>query len=241
MKISTSNSFFGTSDISVSGTIIDGDGTDLTDPDFSFKVIFGGSSGQIDVANNGSFSDYLAVHGIYTPNFGTYRAMVYDGATLVFDEVTSANSLFIPRGSSSDTWRVEFSEYIGSISVAYVAAGFSTDVPRMGIRGNQLMPYDGLNLEAAFRVNQLAQPTNVVYKNKSPRVSLRVPDSPTEWTKGDFQSILNLYKLTGVISVLDFDDDSKTASAGYDISAQVRTHPSTLLVQNVQLTYSVAQ
>lgn len=241
MKKAISNAYFGSSNITPSGTIIDGSATDLTDTDFSFKVVFGGSTGTINVAATGAYSEYLGIHGIFTPNFGTVRVRVLSGASEVFNEVISGNSLVIPRTSSNATWTIQLSEYVGLVSISYVAAGFLTEVPRNGLRGGQLLPYDGLNLETAFRINQLAQPTNVVYRNKAPTDSFTIPDAPNSWIDGDYQQILSLYRLTGIVSVLDDDNDPKRSYAGYDMTSQVRTHPSTLSVRNVNFTYKVAQ
>lgn len=241
MKKATSNAFYLSSDITPSGTIIEGSGTDLTDPDFSFKVVFGGTSATIDVASTGAFTEYLGIHGIYTPNFGSVRVRVLSGGVEVFNKVINGNSVVVPRTSSSAAWQIQLSEYVGSVSVAYVAAGFLTDVPRGGIRGGTLLSYQGLNIKTAFRVNQLAQPTNVVYQNESPTTSMTIPDAPNDWVDIDFQNVLNLYRLTGVVSVLDFDDEPEKSYAGYNMKANVYTHPGTLSVSRVQFSYEVSQ
>ncbi len=240
MKLATNNAFFNSTQLIINGQT-GAISQRLTNTDFSQKVSASSGTLSITVPAVGPFSEYVAIHGLYTPNFGSYRVRVLSDGVEVFNEVTQKNSIMATRSSSSTPWIIEVSEFSGEVSASYVAAGFATDVPNGGVRGGQLLPYHGLNIKTAFRINQLAQPTSVIYENTAPRVAFTIPDSMVDWITGDLQLMLSLYRQIGVVSILDFDDDPTSCIAAFDMSCSIKSHPSTRALQAAQLQYSVAQ
>lgn len=244
MIISTTNNLLygGSGKFTVSGTLIDGTIGDTTNPDFSFKPVYGGSSVSITVNADSLQSEYLGVHGIYTPNFATVRVKIYNNTTLVSDSIVSGNSVMAKRTASTAKWVIELSEYSGSVSIGYIAAGFYATVPNFGVRGSQTLPYLANNIKTAFNINQLAQPTNVVYRNDAPRINLSIPDCPVEWAEDYLSEIFAMYNSSGILSIWDFEDgDARYSSAVFDLTSNVKAHNQTRKLFNVTLGYRAAQ
>jgi hypothetical protein len=254
--IATSNFFYNSSDFSLNqGSRVDGDVDNLGTSNFAERLTARNSTNLIQITLPNTAGTYLAIHGM---DWGSYIGEVTiglyisAGASDPYAEYTGFapfSDLFLyfddfTFAPTNPVLKIEYtSDTTEALTISYIAAGRSTEVPYKGINPGQVLPYLQFGYATKEKLNTNGQPMLQRLRKIPQPVNVNFKNVDTSWARGDLQDVFGLYHSTQVVSMLDFEsEDYPTESwAAFNLKqSRVTTFSGTRSLVPVSLQFMAA-
>ena len=245
MIISTSNVVANNTPVLTAGTISSGSLAEVLDPNFA-KVISSSSTTFAFTVGGITSCKYIALHGLKLSIGVVVTITVYgdgfsDSISYTIDSNNVSNLVF--RVTGVDLTNIEISVTgTGVKTISYVQAGDATVVP-WGTDAGQSLYYLGYNSVNRTTSDKLGAPVIRTQNKISPKLRLNIKNVSKTWVRDDLQKIFNHYQKYGVLSILDYETDSRPneSVAGFNLeNVSVKTHSDTLSLCNVSFSLQVS-
>ena len=222
------------------GAISSGALGNLQNPNFSKVLSSVSNVFKFTVASVGTCS-YVALHGISLPigsvvtvvgsNFSQSHTVAKPIKNLVFYAgiAVALNSLAIQIIGA------------GTKTISYMQAGLSTEID-WGTNAGQTLHYLSHNRRSRVSTNSRGMPTRSVQEEVTPRINVNNPNALKSWAKSDFKELLNHYDTTGIVSMLDYEEEQnpEESYALFDLTGgEVNTHSQTTTLVSVSMSFRV--
>lgn len=237
MIISKSNIVSTNNILLISGTLSDGAMVNTRDPDFSSNVSSNSTTFSIRFTSVGSIQ-YLGLHGLSLP-VGCVVTITGTGFNHSFTTTRDVKNLVFYQSSpaTAGNLTIEFSGS-GSKTVSYIQAGLATVID-WGTNPGQPLHYLASQRRTRATTNENGMPVRRVQEVVIPRLRLTMNNMAKSWARGDLQALREMYETYGILSQLDYENDSQPdeSCALFELSDfAVSTHSQTTELVNVSLT-----
>ena len=223
------------------GSLSSGVIANLKDSNFAKNVTSSSNTLTFTVGSVAS-SNYLALHGLSLP-VGSVVSVSATGFTKSFTTTRNSKNLFFynDTATSFGTTTVSITS-VGTKTICYIAAGLYSYIA-WGVDAGQSLYYLGTTSNARASVTSRGMPTNRVQEESAPNVSIKIKNALKTWARTDLQQILEHYKTTGILSIIDYelDDLPDESVAGFDLAVSAPTaHNQTLKLVDITLSLRIS-
>lgn len=241
MRISKSNIVSSNRIDIIEGEIHSGNIYNLLLTDFS-KIVRSSSSVFTFSVRDLTSLDYIALHGLNVPE-GTIITVSGTGFS---KSATSYNYpknfvVYIPETFAGGDVTVTLTGE-GSKVISYMQIGATAQIS-WGTDSGQLFYYLGLTESTRISINDRGLPTNRSTETISPRFNLNIKNALRTWVETELQEIIIHHSDTGILSIIDYEDDEKYfhSAAGFELKTFApKSHSQTTSLLNVSISMRVS-
>lgn len=240
------NAIFETTPTISSGTLQDGTIANITESNFSRNARVSPSGLTLSIDFGAVTCSYLALHGLLFGSAGrgtSITSRVYDGATLIKEFQTNSgysDIMFTFDLRTFSNLRITILGNFSDLTISYCAAGRSTIVPHKGAQPGRALDYLNFDQSVTGSRSISARPISQKLRTKASKVSLSLSNMPIEWAREDYKRVLDLYKETGIVSVIDFEDENHPTEcwAGFELSSKAKTYNGTRRLVAINMSFN---
>jgi hypothetical protein len=225
----------------VGGTLSSGVLANLKDSNFA-KNITTSSNTLTFLINSVGSANYFALHGLSLP-IGSVVSVSATGFTKSFTTTRDSKNLFFYNNTATTFGTTTISiTSVGIKTICYISAGLYSYIA-WGVDAGQSLYYLGTTSKSRASVTSRGMPTNRVQEESAPKLSIKIKNALKTWARGDLQDILEHYKTTGILSIIDYETDNlpDESVAGFDLGVSAPTaHNQTLKLVDVTLSLRIS-
>lgn len=242
------------------GSISSGSLANVQNSDFSSTLKSSSDTFKFTVSNLGFFQ-YFAFHGLTLP-IGAVFSITGSGLSKSYTVTRDIKNIVFyldiqPFNDVYDTLEVydtlkvfTFSPVsvaiqvtgAGEKTISYIQAGLTSSID-WGTNAGQNLAYLSHNKRERARAGSRSLPLKANQDITNQRITVKYPTATKAWARADFQEVLKHYNTDGIVSMIDYEDDNKPEESNclFDLNGgDVNTHPQTLLLADVSMSFRVS-
>lgn len=223
------------------GSALSGVVANVLDSNFAKNVSSTSSTFTISITNAGN-SQYCALHGLNLP-VGTVVNISGVGFSASHTTTKNVKNLVFINESIQISGSIVI-QFVGSgtKTVSYIQAGQYSTIS-WGTNPGQSLYYLAITSKERVSINQRGLPVRRITEEQVPLLTLTMNNMLKSWARGDLEQIIQHYEQTGVLSIVDYEDENRAdeSVAGFELSnVNVRTHNTTKNLVNCSMTMRVS-
>ena len=241
MIISKSNITSGSTTALIAGVISSGSLPNVLNPDFSKTLSTTSATFEFEIESVGP-CHYVALHGLSLP-IGTVVNVTGTSFVKTFTVNRSIKNLMFHSNVAVTLGDLSI-ELVGSGTkvISYIQAGKATTID-WGTNSGQKLHYFGYNNKSRVTTNSRGVPTRHLNEEVSPTLRLSIKSALKSWVRGDLREVFEQYDQTGILSLIDYEDEGKPEEsyALFDLkNGTPATHSQTTTLLDISLSFRVS-
>lgn len=240
MIISKTNVIVGNTIALTTGTISSGALANVVDPNFSKVLSSTSNPFEFTVEAVGS-SQYVALHGLNLP-VGTVVNVTGTSFVKTFTLTRAIKNLifYVESAVTPGDLSIEFVG-AGTKTISYMQAGLVSEIA-WGTSPGQPLHYLAPSIVSRSTSTANGLPTNQIQEEEPRKLSLNIQNAYKTWARTELQDIFSMYNQTGILSLLDYQEDNKPEEsvALFELNdPTVKTHSQTTSLCDVSFSFKV--